>query len=297
MSKIFDNQSLQCPTCGADLSAPSDTDRAWLDNLTSLCPNQHGVEWWPLTCEVLRHPVVFCRHSAVALLGGHILAFEIQLRPGEVYKLNLMDYGLGEDAAILFKNYTGQGKNGVWPLEVHGNEPISTRHAKLIYLYGRPFNEADLAISMNDRAWSKVNVYLVYVPQQPGRHTSMTLARACEEFLDKDYPEMLIPASVAVEDEVKRLAAECLAREGLPNTQGRNRELLLDSLLPLYCKANSRPWLPPIIREKIRRLWGLRDSIAHLGRLDTPLAEHDAAELLAAAILMTRFVQVFRATM
>jgi hypothetical protein len=107
---------------------------------------------------------------------------------------------------------------------------------------------------------------------------------------------MLLPASVAVEDEVKRLAAECLSREGLPNHEGRNRALLLDSILPLYCKANGRPWLPASIREKIRRLWGLRDGMAHQGRLDAPLAETDAADLLAAAILSVRFVQIFRAT-
>jgi hypothetical protein len=67
-------------------------------------------------------------------------------------------------------------------------------------------------------------------------------------------------------------------------------------VLPLYCKANGRPWIPADIRGSIRRLWWLRDGMAHSGRLAAPLTLGDAAELLAAAILSVRFIQVFRAT-
>jgi hypothetical protein len=286
-----------CSHCKVRLTPPDGKDEAWLQKLSTTCPKcGQAVDWHVATLATLQHASVFFRHGAIGLLGGHILSFVIEMRPGETFELDLKQYGIDDGALILYKNYTGQGGQSVWPLEIHGNEPISSRHSKSIFLYGRPFKDADLAVPLNERTRSPINVYLAYVPQQPDTQTNMTLARAYEEFLDRDYPEMLIPASVAVEDEVKRLAAECLGREGLPNSQSRNRDLLLDLVLPLYCKANGRPWIPADIRGNIRRLWGLRDGMAHSGRLAAPLTLGHAAELLAAAILSVRFIQVFRAT-
>ena len=70
------------------------------------------------------------------------------------------------------------------------------------------------------------------------------------------------------------------------------RDGLLLSILPLISDDILLPRLTPEIANRVKRLWGLRDMIAHNGRFSEDVSLEQAAEKLCAAIFACRYVRI-----
>jgi hypothetical protein len=79
------------------------------------------------------------------------------------------------------------------------------------------------------------------------------------------------------------------------NTAGiKDKELLPDIVVRHIATGVCVPELRREILDKVARLWGQRDNVAHRGRLHEPYDGTNAAPQLAAALFAFRYCQLLR---
>jgi hypothetical protein len=240
-SKIFEdyfyNKPLICPKCSAKLNL------------------------WKL---LHRHFEWNFSSYLYSVVGANNTWAEIKMKPNEVFTLDLSKIGINSNSKILTISYTPQ-ESGVMPLEIHNNTP--TRHfiPNKIYLFGRPFGEA--------KDETRVLITIDWVENYTENSFWQNLIEAVEAFSLNQLPSAIIPANVAVESRLTPIISEYLediiSKKRVEDflSQAATYSHQLNILLPLLAKIHDFPQLPDFIRGNLNALRGLRNEIAHVGKL------------------------------
>jgi AcrR family transcriptional regulator len=229
-------------------------------------------------------------NQAFAFIGAQTLLFQLLLKDGQRTIYRFSDYGIPQDAKILYVNYTPSG-GGLFPLEMHGNVPTRRFLSNEVVLYPMPF-AADKTPEDTE-----VNVMVSWVPRTASDESWQSLVDAFEAYAHARYSSMIVPANVAVESALSRVLTGYLERfvskrrieDFLENAATYGHQL--NVLLPVIASLKSLPLLPDHVRGALNRLREFRNDLAHAGTLKQPLDPHTAAEALCGALFGIHYVR------
>lgn len=265
---FFQGQEAQCPSCGKRF------------------------DLWDHAVNLLREKAQLFRNKGAAFIGGCEIYFNFQLPPGETVEIDLSQYGVPEDAKLIYVVYTPQLGAG-WPIEMHGNQPLQHRTSHKMVFYGKPFpSTVDEGGNRHDVCMS-----VTYIPKTPDQIPFENLSNAYEHFLADNYEEMILPSAVALEFAVERVTVEMLKHAKLSDNLNPSKRLSLEVIIPLICKLYGLPVLDKRIVEPVLKLWSLRDQMAHAGVLKNQLDLGGSAHLLAAAMFCLNYLVFARNSM
>lgn len=224
------------------------------------------------------------------VIGANNTWAEIKMKPNEVFTLDLNKIGISKEAKILSIGYTPQ-ENGVMPLEIHGNSPIRHFIPNIIHLFGRPFGEP--------REQTRVLVTIDWVENYNENILWQNLIEAVEAYSVNNLSAAVIPANVSVESRLTPIISKYL--EDVISKQ-RTKDFLsqaatyshqLNILLPLLAKIHGFPMLPDSIRGNLNALRGLRNELAHNGRLEK-IDKSTIGEMLCSATFGLTYLNLFQ---
>lgn len=268
-----------CPECKAiTFEISSENLLKYYLNQDIICPKcATKLNWWNL---LLRHfdwgyPVYL-----FSIVGGFNTSLIVDMKPNEIFVLDLLQLGIPKKSKILQINYTPNG-SGLYPLEMHGNTPFRHFIPHKIHLYGKPFGEiidkTPIAISINWVHLSEDNVLWG------------NLVEAVEAFSINKFQSSIIPANVAVEAKLNQIINGYLSNfisskrveDFLSN--GATYSHQLNILLPLIANIEKFPLLPEHIRGGLNELRDFRNKIAHKGTPVKLLDKINTGRLLCCA--------------
>jgi hypothetical protein len=263
-----------------------------------LCRNcNEAIDWWIASLDTLKKKSILFSQGAAALLGAkqHLISEDIALF-GHV-EIDLQKYGVPEDSTILYVNYTPYTKDHSYlPLNWTGNEPFPKKIPRKFYIYGVPM---PLHSARDIPAGEKVNeigIMVTFIPHSTDDHALRNLAKAYRAYLDQDFEDMIIPAYVALEDTLKQsLDFFC---DEFDITHGDQKwDTMFNHSLPLMLDRYNLPRLTSQITELGNKLYGLRNMLAHKGKLQDglKLTKEVTAERLCAAIFIVRYLAMIKA--
>ena len=278
---------VRCPACGAAITIQDIYTTAYFDKKPVLCPRCNAaLDWWATVLREVREN--FMMNQAFGPVGAQSVVFQITLRPGERTQYKLSDHDIPSDAKVLYVNYTPEGS--LFPVELHGNLATRRPLRSEVTLWPVPFASAA------DTKTTNVNVLVTWVPHSQLDVSWGNLVDAFEAYAAGNYHSAVVPANVAVEAALSVFLFEYLARHA---ARDRVKRFLDDAatyshqlnvLLPLVSALGGAPEIPDHIRGLLNRLRDLRNEIAHHGKLETPLSQGEAAELLCSALFGFRYV-------
>lgn len=276
--------SFHCPSCGISFRLAAFFPQAYYLKIKTECSGCNtAFDFWALAVDCLKQRSALFRNLAAGFIGAQEAFFEVTLGREEVCEFKFSDYGIPEDAKILYLNYTPYG-GGMFPVELHSNQVIPRQTFRTIALYGRPIPRSE-----GEEGKGKVNVFVTFLTHSPDEHALSNLGLAFDAFLQEDYEAMIIPASVAIENTMGRLVDDFLKINGLPAKHRASKLIAREIILPLGCKLKDAPVQRTHILALIKDLWRYRDQMAHAGHLDQPIAPSEAAELLCAAMFEVNY--------
>jgi hypothetical protein len=257
---------MQCEKC-------SRTTDAWKAFLATIC-----------------HSNPFIRDKASLFVGYKTKIFSVFVVPGGTTEINFHDHGVPQGSPILRLNYTSTDA-AVHPVELHSNDVPLRRRRGNASVYGKSSNPPVGGVAQPP---VKVHVYVVFTGASADEYAQAGLASAFAALAVDELVEMVIPAIMAVEFSCKRLINDLRAALSL-NTKGiKDKNLLQDIVARHIAAAVSVPELDSDILEKVARLWGQRDNVAHKGHLYQPYDHTNAEPQLAASVFAFRYCQLLR---
>ena len=275
-----------CAECGHNIFPTDEYFRLCFLNSPGKCPRcLCEIDVWKQALDSLTAHAALHRSSAVALIGGREVSHWLTISPGEIVDVDLTVLGVPAGSRILYVIVTPDA-GGVIPVELTSNELRRPRTGTALTLYGR-------AMKMPGRepGATRVSLLITFVTHGDDEHEIASLADAFEAFQWDDFAGMVVPAAVAVEDSLERLFTKFTSYRRLTRSNV-GRDGLLLSILPLISDDILLPRLTPEIAIRVKRLWGLRDMIAHNGRFSEDVSLEQAAEKLCAAIFACRYVRI-----
>jgi predicted Zn finger-like uncharacterized protein len=278
-----------CPHCSTSIGHNDALIDAYLQGGEVRCHScRQTIDWWTFVVDCIiakRSP--FTMFSA---LGAVTNLFSIEMKPGEKRTIDLHDHGLPEDGRVLSLGYTPNFGN-LFPLEVHGNFPERCFPPSHVTLYPMPVDDQQPRMTV-------VNVMLTWV-RTGGREESWAcLLDAAAVYAARRFPDVVIPANVAVEARMTRLVGQLLSgavsRKRVRGflTEAATYGHQLNVLLPALLSPHGVPMMPDHLRGQLNVLRRLRNRLSHEGVLKAPPDQESAAGYLAAAIFGFRYVDL-----
>ena len=286
LSHLAAHAATHCDSCGCSIVVSDELFLSYFNGAPERCPDCAAtVDLWGLANVRLSREASVHRATAVGLIGGRELSHWFEMLPDQETTIDLTSLGVPSHAKILYVATTPD-MGGVFPLEMTSNELRRPRTGTVLRLYGR-------GLTLGGRAPGKTRscLWVTFVAPGDDEYEITNLANAFEAFLWNDFAGMAASAGVAVEDALKRAFATCASATGAPAAK-IGREALLDSVLPLLARVAAMPRLPRELSDRVRGLWGLRDMVAHTGRLKVPVSLDQAADRLCAAIFACRYLRL-----
>lgn len=263
---FFERSEIRCTCCGKPV-------QLWKTSLREISEN-------------------FMLNQAFSLVSARTTVFSIWLKPSQSTQYKLSDFGVPEDAKILYVNYTSCGN--LWPIELHGNVPTLRGPRQTMHLWPVPPRDGDVPKD------TEVNVMVTWVPHSKFDDSWKNLVAAFEAYASNDYQSSVVPANVAVESTLgitlNAYLSQFVSRERIESflkdaaTYGHQ----LNVLSPVIAKLTGVTELDPQIRGLLNTLRDLRNKLAHHGMLDKPLEKQRCAELLCAAVFGFQYTLYLR---
>lgn len=113
-----------CEKCSAPIVVKSIyIEKYFKDEPISCTKCNSAIDWW----KTIQHAIKenFMLNQAFSTLEAKTNLIDLHLEPNTRTKIKLSESGIPSDARILYINYTPQG-GGLFPIEIHGNVPISS---------------------------------------------------------------------------------------------------------------------------------------------------------------------------
>lgn len=273
-----DQKGTPCSECHAfSFEINSEIFENYFEDKELICPECSAkLNLWKL---LFRHFEWNFSTYLYTVVGANNSWVEIKMKRNEIFFLDLNEIGINDSAKILSITYVPQ-ELGLIPVELHGNSPVRHFISNKIHLYGRPTGE------ITDE--TRVLVSVDWVENYMENSFWQNLIEAVEAFSIGKLSSAVVPANVAVESKLtpiilkyfesmisKKRAEDFLSQAATYSHQ-------LNILLPLIAKIHNFPKLPDFIRGHLNSLRGLRNEIAHQGKLQS-VNEKTIAELLCSA--------------
>jgi len=282
---------VRCLECQASVTVHEQYIVDYFYSRPVFCPKcKTTIDWWKAILREVQDN--FMHNQAFMPIGAQSKFFVLKLKSVERCHYKLTDYGIPEDANILYVNYTpsGNDQGSLIPVEFHGNIP--TRHwpRHSVTLWPVPFGNTD-NLSENE-----VNVYVTWVPHTAYDDIWGRLVDAFQAYVAGRYSEIVVPANVAVEASLSSCLTGFLA--GMVGNQRAESFLeqaatyshQLNVVLPVIAVLTNIPRLDEHVRGLLNRLRDLRNQMAHRGCLDNAIKKEEAAELICAALFGFRYM-------
>lgn len=278
--------TIVCPSkCCCVLRLDAYFPAPFFNNAVTTCPYcGKSFDLWEHAVNLLREKAQLFRNMGASFIGGRQISFTFQLPPNETTEVDLVHYGVPEDAKLIYVVYTPNAGAG-WPIEMHSNQPLQHRTSHKMVFFGKPFPDSVVTTSGKH----DVDMLVTYIPKSDDQIPFENLANAYEYFLSDNYEEIIIPSSVAVEHALKRLISELLSIVGRPNNLNTSKRTEFEVILPLICQLRGVPNLDNRISQPVIKLWKLRDQMAHEGASAIKIDLNEAAQLLAAAMFCVNY--------
>lgn len=280
-----------CPECQTGLIVEEKFTIDYFIGATISCQHcKKPLVWWDVILSSIKRNFSF--FLAFSAIGAQSLAFRIPLEPGKREHLKFSDYGIPLDAKLLYINYTSYSNGGsaLLPLEVHGGVPIRHLIPNEIFLYPMPLGQGEVGKDCG------ASILVTWVPYVGDGESWQNLVDAFEAYGQGRYIAEIIPANVAVESKLSLLLKSFLvkfaSKDNVENflenaaTYGHQ----LNIVLPLVTSTMKLPRLPDHIRGLLNRLRDLRNQLAHDGKLERPLEQNEASDLICAALFGFRYL-------
>lgn len=274
----------KCKNCNEDLPHPAEFTFRYFDEAGELTCGNCGaaVDWWNAVMDVLQFEFSLLGGQAYTFLGAIVTLIPIELAPNQAKQVNFLESGVPDGSRIVCINYTPE--DGVFPLEVHGNQPIRGEHPTQVTLFGRP-------IGSGSGGKSKINIAVTWVPEVTNFAPWQSLVEAIDAFAQKRYGRIIIPANVFVETLTRSVLSEFLTAEiskervdeFLSNAATYSHQI--NVLMPIFARFMGIQPMPTQIMGTLNRLRKLRNSVAHGREQEIDIAKREAAELLCGALL------------
>ncbi|WP_101758243.1 hypothetical protein [Oceanicoccus sp. KOV_DT_Chl] len=287
MERIFKTPpALVCRNnCGSVLRLEDFFPELYFEGITRECPTcGQKIDVWSHAIELLQKKAQLFRNKGAAFIGGEDVSFTFQLPPNKTVEVDLTDYGVPDDAKLIYVVYTPFAGAG-WPIEMHGNQPIQHRTTNKMTFFGKPMPKSGNEVGGHH----DVSMSVTYIPKSQEQTPFTNLANAYELFMLDKFSEMIIPCAVALEYSIERVTAYSLQASNLPDNLKPSKRLSLEVILPLICKTHNIPTLNNEITELVIRLWSLRNQMAHDGELKQHLTHAEASKILAAAMFCINY--------
>jgi hypothetical protein len=286
--------STRCPDCGNAILISAASIIAHLYAVPTPCQScgkQH--DWWQITVRSIDEN--FMGNEALSFVGAKTTVFSMTLYPGKRATYRFSENGIPLGAKILYVNYTPNGgKNGLFPLEWHGNVPTRRFPADEVILQPTPI------LPDEPGEETKLAIMVTWVSHSFADDAWQSIYDAFEAFIANRYPSVIVPANVAVESSLLLLLTRCLdpivgkkkTEDFLTSAATYSHQL--NVIMPLLTKPRSLPQLPTHIVGELNRLRSLRNKLAHSGATDKPLERKETAQLLAAALFGFHYIDHLR---
>lgn len=297
---IITTPFIPCSSCNAPIDAfqiPSDFIIQFFNNHPINC-NACGnaIDWWLSSLKTLnQHGKLFSQGASLLLGATSLFITKIVPLFGHI-EIDLKDYKIPDNCTILYVNYTPIKIDHAYiPLNWNGNEPFPNKIPRRLLIYGIPMPLGKAREVPNSAQANELNISITYVPHNENEYAVKNLSKAYKAFLEGDFEDMVIPACVAVEDTLKQMIMSFFRKEGLSTRRQDVENLLLQTLPPLLSKFKL-PYLPEKIQSLIinKGLYSLRNMLAHEGKVKVTITKERAAEILCAAIFVTRYLLSIR---
>jgi hypothetical protein len=279
-----------CPHCGNGAGYGLELIDEFLMGKSLQCQTcRSTTDAWAAYLKTISHAVPFIRDKASLFIGYQTRLFSVAVAPGGTIEIDFCKHGVPPESRVVRLNYTSTDAR-VHPIELHSNDVPLRRGRGNVVLYGKPFHtpvgEAQPA--------ANVSVYVVSAKHAADEYAQGALATAFAALAVNEFVEMVIPAIMAVEFACKRLISDLVTPLSLNSSGIKDKELLRDIVVRQIAVATGVSPLACDILQKVARLWGQRDSVAHRGHLHTPYDQTNAAPQLAAAVFAFRYCQLLR---
>lgn len=281
-----------CPYCKKVSLNISDMNLAiYFANHKMYCPGCNTeLNWWSLLLSNIRS------HSAFYLfdiVGAFDTTFSFDLTLHKEVVINMDELGIPKSAKILSMSYTPNG-TGVFPVEIHGNNPVRHHIGRIKRIYGRPMNQDEV-----DAMETVVIVASITWIEYDRNDVIQNLIEAFEAFSIQKFASSIIPANVSVESKLNSLLDRYLKQYA----GAKKVELFLESgatyshqlnvLLPLIIAKENFMQFPDSLRGQLNKLRTLRNDIAHTGKFDKPIESDELAEMLCATAFTLGYLRLF----
>ncbi len=275
--------SVFCPHCNSQLQADAHSFDVYFSGQRS-CPGcKKDIDWWQVVLTMVEHQFHF--HQVVILAGAEAKALQTTLRPGETKELSLVEYGVPEDAEILYLNLTSMGS--AIPVLLHGNEVLREPVGPRLSLFGRP-TPPEL------RGDGNLSVSVTWFVRRSDDTVIRHLVEAAKHYQAARFDALIMPANIAAEVSVTSTAE--LGLSGFANKKkldGATYSHQLNVLLGLTAFLAKFPRLPGHIRNILNDLRKLRNTIAHEGACSAQ-DRSKAAGYFTAALFVTHYARLLK---
>jgi hypothetical protein len=281
----------RCSECGEQLKVHDEYIILYFSGIPitcSACSNK--LDWWKIVLRETHDN--FMLNQAFMQIGAKSKIFQLRLSPNERTHYKLSDYGIPENARILYVNYTPytEGGNGYFPIEMTGNVPTRRYPRNEVTLWPVPLGEGTAE-------YSEVSVYVTYVDHSELDEPWENLVNAYDLYVSEQYESCIVPANVAVESTLSIFLTHYLKKFAGKNRvktfleDGATYSHQLNVVLQFVVKTNSLPELPGHIRGCLNQLRSLRNQMAHNGKTDKTMTKKIASELLCASLFGFKYIQ------
>lgn len=282
---------VRCTSCGAPITiSPQYVTDYFFGNRVTCSSCSTELDWWEVVlCEIHDN---FMLNQAFMHIGAQSKIFTLPLKPNQRSHYKLSDYGIPEEARVLYVNYSPYtpGGKGYFPIEITGNSPTRKYPRDKVSLWPMPLGDG----SGKD---TEVSVYVTWVEHSDLDESWKNLVDAFELYASDQYESSIVPANVAVESTCSIFLAgylEKVAGKDRVSTfleNGATYSHQLNIVIPLIVELNKLAVLPNHIRGSLNLLRSLRNQMAHRGKPDTQLSKKITSEVLCAALFGFQYIQ------
>lgn len=280
--KTFPSSGFHCPACKERLYSldTATTAENMNSNICFVCYRyinvKNKIEEFSKNTDNL-----FTYHDLFVVNGFSISIFKEKVSNGKISEIDLEKYGIKEDSKIIQIIATPIGS--LFPTIAQGNnwQLDLSQTTKLNVIGFSHGNSPHTKIDENI-----VQFYIFYYDEDGLSPFESQFLEALENFYNKKYKKMVIPAVCCIELRIKLF----MKTAGIQREKGIKDKNLLRFVIESTSKKTKIAEIKKEHINNLLRLWGQRDSIAHSGKLIGEYGFNSASKHIVSIIFILNYI-------